>query len=203
MESPLRAMAVLVVGLAVAGGLAGCSNERAQPALGPGATGWPSPIADEDRIPWATGEPLFVVIRKTCRTLDVYRYGERIRSYPAVFGLGGTTPKLYEGDLRTPQGFYSIIETRRHPRWRHFFLLDYPNTGDAFRYRVALGGGAIPKRGAGYAGMGGAVGIHGTDRPDLNERDVDWTWGCISLNNPDMDELARLVKVGTPVLIED
>ena len=54
-------------------------------------------------------EPDFIVIRKSCRTLDVYRYGERIRSYPAVFGQGGKERKLYEGDYRTPTGLYEII----------------------------------------------------------------------------------------------
>ena len=49
----------------------------------------------------------------------------------------------------------------------------------------------------------GAVGIHGTDNPGLNARGVDWTWGCISLQNADIDDLARLVPVGTLVLIED
>ena len=34
---------------------------------------------DDDRLAWATDEPYFVVVRKACRTLDVYRYGERIR----------------------------------------------------------------------------------------------------------------------------
>ena len=49
----------------------------------------------------------------------------------------------------------------------------------------------------------GAVGIHGSDKPGLNARGVDWTWGCISLQNADIDDLARLVPVGTLVLIED
>src|SRR5690348_9154965 len=95
-----------------------------------------APVADEDRIEWGAEEPYFIVVRTACRTLDVYRYGERIRSYPAVFGLGGTSGKLHEGDRRTPTGLYAIVGMRRHPRWQRFLLLDYPNLHDAERYEV-------------------------------------------------------------------
>lgn len=164
----------------------------------------PPPLADDDdRLSWAESEAWFVVVRKSCRTLDVYRYGTRLRSFAAVFGLNGRGSKLYEGDLRTPTGLYAIVDKRRHKRWSHFLLLDYPNLHDVHRYWLAMEYGDIPRRGAHYAGLGGAVGIHGTDKPSLNRRGVDWTWGCISLSNPDVDELARLVPIGTLVLIEE
>src|SRR5262249_23811598 len=99
----------------------------------------PAPVADDDdHLVWAETEPWFVVVRKTCRTLDVYRYGARLRSFPAVFGLNGAGSKLYEGDLRTPRGLYMIVEKHQHPRWRHFLLLDYPNSQDVHRYWVAM-----------------------------------------------------------------
>jgi len=160
-------------------------------------------VADEDRLDWAVNEPDFIVIRKSCRTLDVYRYGQRIRSYPAVFGEGGKERKLYEGDHRTPTGLYEIIGQHYHDRWEHFFLLDYPNAEDARRYQVAMASGEIPARGGAHAAIGGAVGIHGTDKPWLNRAGVDWTWGCISVDNDAIRELEMLVHVGTPVLIED
>ena len=165
----------------------------------------PSPfIADEDRLEWARGEPTFVVIRKACRTLDVYRYGQRIRSYPAVFGDGGIQErKLYAGDHRTPTGLYMIIAERPHERWGYFFLLDYPNSQDASRYRAGLADGTVPIYGGGAPGLGSAVGIHGTDKPWLNRERVDWTWGCISLENDAIADFASMVWVGTPVLIQD
>jgi hypothetical protein len=60
--------------------------------------------------------------------------------------------------------------------------------------------GDIPPAGDHYAGIGGAVGIHGTDKRSLNARNVD---GCISLENADVAELVTLVPIGTLVLIED
>ena len=158
---------------------------------------------DDDQLSWAEHEPWVVVVRKTCRSLDVYRWGTRVRSYPAVFGLNGSGSKLYEGDRRTPSGLYMIVDKRPHPRWRQFLLLDYPNAQDLHRYWLAMEGGELPRLGDGYVGTGGMVGIHGTDKPGLNARGVDWTWGCISLQNADADDLARLVPVGTLVLIED
>src|SRR5262245_3507603 len=158
-------------------------------------------VADEDRLDWAANEPDFIVIRKSCRTLDVYRYGQRIRSYRAVFGLGGMGRKAYEGDHRTPTGLYLIIGDRWHERWEHFFLLDYPNAEDARRYEVAAANGELPLRGGSYAGIGGGVGIHGTDKPWLNSQGVDWTWGCISIDNDAVRDLTTLVHIGTPVLI--
>lgn len=175
--------------------IAGCFGPPTRPV--------PVPVADEDRLDWAAEEPYFIVVRTACRTLDVYRHGDRVRSYPAVFGLGGIKDKLHEGDRRTPTGLYAIVGMRRHPRWRRFLLLDYPNLHDAERYAVAMESGTIPMLGSRPAGLGGAVGIHGTDKPDLNRMNVDWTFGCISLGNADIEDLATLVPVGTPVLIED
>ncbi len=194
----MRAARVAVAGLmmVMAATLAmGCGGKkRAVPRL----------LADEDRLEWARNEPTLIVIRKACRTLDVYRHGERIRSYRAVFGQAGTDQrKMYEGDLRTPTGLYAIIGDRWHERWEHFFLLDYPNAEDTRRYQLAMAYGELPMRGADYAGIGSAIGIHGTDKPWLNRQRVDWTWGCISIDNDAVRELASLVYVGTPVLIQD
>jgi murein L,D-transpeptidase YafK len=195
----LFALGVLVAGC----GLIGNPLDRFRPVS---ATMPPPPAPsadDDDHLGWAETEPWFVIVRKHCRTLDVYRYGTRQRSFPAVFGLNGAGSKLYEGDLRTPTGLYMIVDKRHHARWRHFLLLDYPNLQDVHRYWLAMEAGDIPRRGDGYAGPGGAVGIHGTDKPSLNRLGVDWTWGCISLTNDAIEELAGLVPVGTLVLIDD
>jgi murein L,D-transpeptidase YafK len=191
-----------VVGGIVAAVIAGCGLLGSAPPVSPPAAG-PSVLDDDDHLAWAENEPYTIVVRRSCRTLDVYRQGYRVRSFPAVFGLAGSGSKLYEGDLRTPTGLYMIVDKRPHPRWRHFLLLDYPNLEDVHRYWLAMDSGRIPWRGERYAGVGGAVGIHGTDKPSMNERGLDWTFGCISLRNEDVEELAVLVPVGTLVLIED
>src|SRR5262249_47687781 len=137
--------------------VAGCSAPKKKPA--------PSPlIADDDRLGWASQEPPFLLIRKTCRKLHAYRYRPPHRSSPRACGDGGTRErKMFSGDHRTPTGLYMIIGARPHERWGYFFLLDYPNAHDAGVYQEALAEGTIPA-----AGLGSAVGIHGTDKPWLN-----------------------------------
>ena len=46
---------------------------------------------------------------------------------------------------------------------------------------------------------GGVVGIHGTDRPDLLPGRV--SHGCIRMRNDDILSLARLMPIGTPLLV--
>jgi murein L,D-transpeptidase YafK len=195
-----RGTMAAVLGCALA--VAGCSAELLH-LFGPRRPPPPAPVqpavtADEEKLPWAEKEPIFVVVRQSCRTLDVYRFGKRVRSFPAVFGQGGT-PKLNEGDRRTPVGLYSIIAKYPHPRWRYFFLIDYPSGSDRYRYEQAKVAGDLSQD----AGIGGNVGIHGTDKPDKNSRGVDWTWGCISVDNDAIEELNRILPLGTPVAIEN
>jgi murein L,D-transpeptidase YafK len=196
---PLRGMAG--AWLAVLVSLAGCSGLARWLGLAEEPPPSPPPIAataDEEHLAWAEKEPIFVVVRQSCRTLDVYRFGKRIRSYPAVFGQGGT-PKVHEGDRRTPIGLYSVLAKYPHPKWRYFFLIDYPNGSDVFRYDQANVAGELPQG----AGIGGSVGIHGTDKPDLNRRGVDWTWGCVSLDNDAIEDLYGVLPVGTPIVIQE
>jgi lipoprotein-anchoring transpeptidase ErfK/SrfK len=46
---------------------------------------------------------------------------------------------------------------------------------------------------------GAVVGIHGTDRPDLVPGRV--SHGCIRVRNRDLRRRARLLRIGTPVVI--
>jgi lipoprotein-anchoring transpeptidase ErfK/SrfK len=50
-----------------------------------------------------------------------------------------------------------------------------------------------------FAGGDGQVGIHGTDQPELLGRDV--SHGCLRVANDVIRRLAKLVPLGTPVLI--
>src|SRR6058998_746341 len=95
-----RSVAAVVVGLLA---VSGCSFRRVPPTA-PAAPA----VDNDDHLAWAEGEPYAVVVRKSCRTLDIYHYGTRIRSFPAVFGLNRAGSKQFEGDLRTPTGLYMI-----------------------------------------------------------------------------------------------
>jgi lipoprotein-anchoring transpeptidase ErfK/SrfK len=44
--------------------------------------------------------------------------------------------------------------------------------------------------------LGGTVGIHG------NGAGSDWTWGCVALEDGDIEELWEVCPLGTPVVIQ-
>jgi lipoprotein-anchoring transpeptidase ErfK/SrfK len=97
-----------------------------------------------------------------------------------------------------------IVDKRHHYRWARFLLMDDPNDLDVRRYWRSLASGEIPRRNGGrYAGVGGLIGIHGSDKEELNHAGVDWTLGCVSLATKDARELYALVPEGTLVYMKD
>lgn len=162
----------------------------------------PLRVDSEAVLPWASEEPVLIVVDKECRMLSLYQYGRLVRSYPVVLGRKPGR-KLYEGDKRTPTGLYMIIDKDHHRRWSRFMLLDYPTEQDVRRYWQNVSAGTVPRRGGNYPGVGGEIGIHGTDRESFNRVGVNWTMGCISLFNLDVQELYAFVRVGTLVYIKD
>ncbi len=162
----------------------------------------PAPVPTPP-LAWANGSAYAIVVRKSERTLTLYHAGEQQKVYPIVLGIDPAGPKTYQGDLRTPEGLYYIVRKWAHQRWSRFMLLSYPNQVDRRRYAMAMTEGRVPIIDGQAPGLGGAVGIHGSDREDSNVRGIDWTWGCISMLNAHVAELYDLAPVGTPVLIEE
>ncbi|MGE0827443.1 MAG: murein L,D-transpeptidase family protein [Candidatus Binatia bacterium] len=162
----------------------------------------PQRTDSEIELPWGKDEPVLIVVSKTCQTLQLYHHGVLMKTYPVVFG-SKPGRKLYQGDRRTPTGLYAIIDKDPHPRWGRFLLIDYPSEEDFRRYRQELPNGKIPHAKRGGPGIGGAIGIHGSDRAAFNRAGINWTLGCISLLNSDIKELDKLAPLGTLVYIHD
>ncbi len=200
MSQRVVAGAVWVVGVST---LAACAlltpPPKPPPLVVPTAT--PSPSATP-ALSWARESAYALVVRKEERTLTVYHRTQQVKVYPIVLGIASYGPKVYQGDLRTPEGVYRISSKRPHARWSRFMLLSYPNDEDRSRYAMALSEGRVPIIDGRAPGIGSAVGIHGTDREDSNVRGDDWTFGCISLLNQHVAELYDTIPIGTPVLIE-
>lgn len=171
-----------------------CTTTTTSPTSGTLAA---PPRDDRSALEWARSEPWVILVRRSCRTLSVYHYGEWQRTFDKI--AFGRVPgvKVQEGDRRTPNGFYRIVGKRSHPRWVRFMLLDYPNLSDRDDHRQAMAEGLAA------VGPGGEIGIHGSDQERFNELGIDWTFGCVSLMNEDVLELYDLVPAGTLVLIED
>jgi murein L,D-transpeptidase YafK len=145
-----------------------------------------------------------VHLKKSTHTLTLYDDGTAIASYVASLGPGGPGFKRQEGDKVTPVGRYHVVG-RQPSRYRVFLRLDYPNAGDRARFAALKASGELPKG----AQIGGDIGIHGTpqDRAYDGEREsfrgVDWTLGCVGVQDAEIDQIAAWVKDGTVVDIED
>ena len=88
------------------------------------------------------------------------------------------------------------LEASQSLRW--FLKINYPNAIDVANFAHLEAVGDIPR------GMreGGSISTHGTNLAILNSGNVDWTTGCISVYNADISELARLLPLGTLVVIK-
>ena len=171
-----------------------------QPSRTPGSVLFDQTHDDSalDPMNWA------VSIFKKRHELTVYYKGRLFKKYEAVFGrnldLGA---KLWAQDRRTPEGVYNIVEKYPSARFHWFLRLNYPNLVDRVRYETLRINGVVPVDHDGKAPeVGSAIGIHGTDVPVLNAGRINWTTGCISVDNKDIDDLERLLPVGTVVIIK-
>lgn len=136
---------------------------------------------------------------KSRHRLDVYFQGHLYKSCHAVFGRSRWAgAKEWEGDLRTPEGDYLIVAKHPSRRFGWFLRINYPNAIDEAHFDHLRADHEVSRR----TRTGGQIGIHGTDNPLLNVGDVNWTTGCISVDNADIIELARLLPTGTLVVIE-
>jgi murein L,D-transpeptidase YafK len=161
------------------------------------------PPAVEVAVPTPRLQPeRWIVVRKTAHTLSLYEGTQLLKLYPIVLGKDPHWAKLYQGDHRTPEGEYHVVNKYFHPFWSRFMMLDYPTSANEEIYAWSRDHGLLPVLGRSVAGIGGAIGIHGTEDESLNRRGINWTEGCVSLFNHDVEELYDLVPIGTRVVIE-
>ena len=144
-------------------------------------------------------EPVRIVIDKSNYELYVYDQKGWFATYPVVFGNSSLDDKKMEGDRNTPEGSFRIANKRVHEKWDRYMGLDYPTAESLEKFRQRKQRGEIPAN----ASPGGGVGIHGTWPHDdyMIDRYQNWTNGCISLKNEDIEDLYSYVPVGTPVTI--
>jgi hypothetical protein len=140
-----------------------------------------------------------ILVEKSKYRLTVYSDKKPIKSYPVVFGGNPTGDKLKAGDSRTPEGVFSIKDMYPHESWSKFLWLDYPTKQSWRKHIKAKQDGTI---GWGDS-IGSEVGIHGVPANSHNiiKNRSNWTLGCVSLENKDVEELYRFVHKGTAVEI--
>jgi len=143
----------------------------------------PAPIEKADSI----------LILKKEHLLELLSGGKVIRTYKVALGQGGLAPKERAGDGRTPEGHY-IIDSRNSASHYHKALhISYPNAEDrkrAARLGVSPGGDIM------IHGLPNGMGLIGSAHL-LH----DWTLGCVAVTDGQIDEIWKMVPVGTPVEI--
>ena len=148
-----------------------------------------------------------LVVSKSAHRLELYAGGQPVRVYRVGLGQRPEGDKERQGDLRTPVGDYYVCV--KNPK-SSFYLslgLSYPNREHAARGlrdklitpaehdRIVR---AIDRRQRPPwdTALGGEIFIHGGGSAS------DWTWGCLALDNPDVEELFDSLPLGTPVSIK-
>jgi murein L,D-transpeptidase YafK len=110
-----------------------------------------------------------------------------LKTYRIVLGDAPVGHKTQQGDERTPEGRYRITFRNDKSRFHLSLRVSYPNEADRAQAR---------RRGV---DPGGDIMIHGGTPPGYRR---DWTDGCIAVTNDEMEEVWRLVPVGTPIRID-
>lgn len=143
---------------------------------------------------------LKIIIDKSDYKLTVKSNSSIIKDYPVVFGGNPIDDKLMQGDNCTPEGTFYTNSKYPHKSWSKFIWLNYPTKDSWKKHNKAKSGGTIPAN----AKIGGEIGIHGV--PDGFDSAIDykqnWTLGCISMKNTDVNELYPLISKYTEIIIQ-
>lgn len=144
-------------------------------------------------------QKISILVEKSKYKLTLFYNLKPIKSYPVVFGSNPTGDKLFSGDDKTPEGIYHILDLYPHPHWSKFIWLDYPTSQSWRKHFQAKFSGKINF----FLPIGNEIGIHGVPNGQdiLIDQRSNWTWGCVSLKNNDINEIYQFLKVGTLVEI--
>lgn len=127
-----------------------------------------------------------LIVYKSKRRMEAYSGSRLVKTYTVALGKDPIGHKQFEGDMKTPEGTYSINDRNPRSAYHKNLGVSYPNDTDK---AVAAKLGKAP---------GGDIKIHGlkNGRGYIGKfhRTKDWTNGCIAVTNDEMDELYAAVK---------
>jgi murein L,D-transpeptidase YafK len=134
-----------------------------------------------------------IVIVKSTRTMTLLSGEKILKTYKVALGTVPVGPKRVEGDHKTPEGNYTIDSRNPQSQFHMALHISYPSAADQQKARKL---GARP---------GGAIMIHGLAKSFAYlgplHRQTDWTDGCVAVTNAEIEEIWKLVPVGTKVEI--
>lgn len=137
-----------------------------------------------------------VYIKKSAFTL--YLLDDKktvVKAYDCTIGKN-PGQKQKRGDMKTPTGTFYVDEICDASGWTHDFGDGKGEIKGAYGpWFISINTDEMSK------GAWGGIGIHGTHKPNvMRARDSE---GCIRLQNQNVEELKKYVRVGTKVVIEE
>jgi murein L,D-transpeptidase YafK len=135
----------------------------------------------------------YLLVEKTAHKMTLFNRGQPIKTYRVALGRGGAGQKVQAGDNRVPEGLYQIAGRNPHSAFHQALRISYPlpeQVADANKRGVNAGGDIM------IHGIRNGLGWLGT-----LQRHVDWTKGCIAVDDDEIEEIWRVVPDGTPVEI--
>jgi murein L,D-transpeptidase YafK len=134
-----------------------------------------------------------VLVEKSARKLSIVRGDKKLKSYRVALGRNPVGPKEQEGDMKTPEGIYTIDSRNPQSDYHLALHVSYPSEEDNAR---------AAKRGV---NAGFDIMIHGITNGGgwigAFHRLHDWTAGCVALTDEEIEELYRVTPDGTPIEI--
>jgi len=130
-----------------------------------------------------------------------------------AIGRFGASADRLRGDGTTPLGDYRVAWIKPDARFGYFIGIDYPGVAEARRAAKAGVISASQLQAIESAhrrhelppqdtALGGFLGIHGIGEGDLwTHQNFNWTRGCVALDNEQLDNLLKWLRIGTRVRI--
>lgn len=169
----------------------------------------------EGYVPSSAVSNVWILVSRANKTLYVYRGTELYRKYAADFGYNDFADKERRGSSlepdhwRTPVGAFFVAGKNPRSQYYKALVLNYPTARHAERglrsrliseaqYDAIVRAEEEFRMPPMNTLLGGWIEIHGHGTGAR----INWTQGCVAIQDRQMDEIWSLTHVGTPVYIE-
>ncbi len=132
-----------------------------------------------------------VAVYKSQRRMHFISGTSVVKSYDFGLGFQPVGHKQFEGDGKTPEGVYYVDRFNPRSRYHLSVGISYPNEQDR-AFAQALG-----------RDPGGDIMFHGRG-PEGNAKvgsNRDWTVGCITVSDDEIEDIYAMLQPGVPVMI--
>jgi murein L,D-transpeptidase YafK len=134
-----------------------------------------------------------ILVLKSRHKMQLLSHGAVVHEYRVALSTVAVGAKELNGDHKVPEGEYTVDSKNPGSKFHLALHVSYPNAADRARAQKL---GVKP---------GGEIEIHGLAKEYAElgalHRAYDWTNGCIAVTNAEIEEIYKIVPVGTKVEI--